>query len=175
MHVDCDAQRRDDVVVAGSQGYSGTLAVPRPKEPASSSKHHRGLRTVRIERNARGGSMFSKKPVRRVSHAWAKEDLEVSGNEPTLVGREQQNELVNAPVFSLVEREQSNLHKLQNRALIGLGLVLLEVLTIVMTVIICVANLWLEAGFAEIMVITTVPPSIGAWMFVVKWMFPTKE
>jgi hypothetical protein len=120
--------------------------------------------------------MFEKKkPGRRVSHAWAKEDLEVSGNEPTLVGREQQNEMPNKPLLLFAEREQSNLHKLQNRALIGLGLVLLEVLIIVMTAIIGVAELWLEAGFAEIMVITTVPPSIGAWMFIVKWMFPTKE
>lgn len=40
--VDCGVQRRDDVVVAGSQGLCGTLAVPRRREPASFSEYHRG-------------------------------------------------------------------------------------------------------------------------------------
>jgi hypothetical protein len=175
--VNCAEQRRDDVVIAGSQDFGGNLAGASHQGNSQLSKYHRGLLRVSIEH--KGWSMIKKKPGRRVSHAWAREDLEVSGDEVTLVGREQQDEIRNDPALKLgielVRQEQNNIHKLQNRAVIGLGLVLLEVAIIVMTAIIGVAEFQLETGFAEIILITTVPPSIGAWMFIVKRMFPTTE
>lgn len=122
--------------------------------------------------------MVKKKSGRRVSHAWAKEDLEVSDIEVTLRGREPQDQIRHDPVIFDVEYarlEQCNIHKLQNRALIGLALVLLEVSIIVVTALVGVAKLWFDSGFAEIVLITTVPPSLGAWMYIVRRMFPSKE
>jgi len=78
--------------------------------------------------------MDKKKPRRRISYAWAKEDLEVSDKEVTLRGREHHDEIRNDPTITAVDeyatREQRNIHKLQNRALIGLALVLLEALIV---------------------------------------------
>lgn len=122
---------------------------------------------------------MKKKPGRRVSHAWAKEDLEVSDKEVTLRGREQQDEMRNDPMIGGVDeyatREQRNIHKLQNRALIGLALVLLEMLIIVVILVIGVAELWFSERFAELALASTIPPSLAAWMYIVKRTFHTRE
>lgn len=122
--------------------------------------------------------MNKKKPGRRVSHAWAKEDLEVSDKEVTLRGREQQDEMRNDPMIGGVEyatREQHNIHKLQNRALIGLALVVLEMLIIVVILVVGVAELWFSERFAELALASTIPPSLAAWMHIVKRAFPARE
>jgi hypothetical protein len=122
--------------------------------------------------------MNKKDPGRRVSHAWAKEDLEVSDKEVTLRGREQQDEMRNDPLIGGVEyatREQNNIHKLQNRALIGLALVLLEMLIIFVILVIGVAELWFSERFVEFALISTISPSLAAWMYIVKRTFPARE
>jgi hypothetical protein len=96
--------------------------------------------------------MDSKKSARRVSRPWAKADLDVSGKEVTLRGREQQDEMQNDPMIIGIEyvtREQRNTHKLQNRALIGLALALLENLIIVVMLVVGVAEHWFDVRFAE--------------------------
>jgi hypothetical protein len=119
--------------------------------------------------------MNRKKAARRISPAWAKEDLEVSDKEVTLRGREQHDEMRHDPLIAAVDeyttREQRNIHKLQNRALIGLALVLLEVLIIALVLVLGVANLWFSEGFAEFALASVVPCSVTAWMYVVRRTF----
>lgn len=116
---------------------------------------------------------------RRVSHAWAKEDLEVSEEEVTLRGREEQDDMradtMIAGVDEYTKREQHHNHELQNRALIGLALVLLEVLIIVTVLAIGVAEAWFSEQFAEVALVTTVPSSVTAWMYIVRRTFPARK
>lgn len=123
--------------------------------------------------------MDKKKPERRISQPWAQEDLEVSDKEVTLRGREHQDEMRNDSMIAGVDeyatREQRNIHKLQNRALIGLALVLLEVLIIVMVLAIGVGELWFSERFAAFALVSTVPPSVTAWMYVVRRTFPVRK
>lgn len=119
--------------------------------------------------------MDRKKAARRISPAWAREDLEVSDKEVTLRGREHSDEMRNDPLITAVDeytaREQRNVHKLQNRALIGLALVLLEVLIILLVLVLGVANHWFSERFAEVALVSTVPCSVTAWMYVVRRTF----
>lgn len=122
--------------------------------------------------------MDGEKSARRVSRPWAEADLDVSGKEVTLKGREQQEEMQNDPMIIGIEyatREQRNTHKLQNRALIGLALALLENLIIFVMLIIGVAKFWFDIRFATFALAITIPPSVTAWMCILKWAFPAKE
>jgi hypothetical protein len=121
--------------------------------------------------------MDLEKPAgRRVSPAWAKEDLEVSEEEVTLRGWEERDDMrtdtVIIGVDEYAKREQYHSHELQNRALIGLGLVLLEVLIIVAVLASGVAEAWFSERFAEFVLASTVPSSVTAWMYIVRRTFP---
>lgn len=123
--------------------------------------------------------MDRRKSAWRVSRPpWVEADLDVSGKEVTLRGREQQDEMQSDPVIIGIEyatREQRNIHKLQNRALIGLALVLLENLIIIVMLVVGVAELWFDIRFAAFTLAITIPPSVAAWTYILKWAFPAKE
>jgi hypothetical protein len=69
--------------------------------------------------------MIKKKPGHRVSHAWAKEDLEISdSNEVTLRGQERQDELSNDPVIWR-RTDESFTIRIESEALLLVGMALL--------------------------------------------------
>ena len=96
-------------------------------------------------------------------------DIEYTRGEATLVGVERAEELPHEQVVS--EREQRQRHRVQDKALLGLVLLLGEVLFLGALAMLGVALQWFEWSFAIQVLMITVPPSFTAWLLVLGWAF----
>jgi hypothetical protein len=93
---------------------------------------------------------------------WTETDGEL-----TLRGEETADELGHGDVVI----EQTHRHNVQNRALLGLMILVVEVLLLAVTSLIGVAAGWFPDDFALKFLALTLTPSFGAWVIVLRWAF----
>jgi hypothetical protein len=89
--------------------------------------------------------------------------------EETLIGTTGAGELPDDPVVKLTEVFQ--LHRVQNKTLLGLLFLLVQVLVLGVLAMTGVALDWFDQGFAMQVLAITVSPSFTAWLLVVRWAF----
>ncbi len=111
--------------------------------------------------------------ARRRRQGWASpppgSDYTMSGGELTARGRERWDEL--APRQYVVPKAKVQRYRVQDRALRGLTLLLIEVLVLGTLALGGVAARWFDSPFALEVLAITLTPSFGAWLIVVRWAF----
>jgi len=95
--------------------------------------------------------------------------LGYTGRDPTLFGQEDAAELADGRLYEIADRRQR--YRVQNRALVGLLMLLLEVLGLGGLAMVGVGLHWYDQMFALEVLGITLTPSFAAWMWVIKWAF----
>jgi hypothetical protein len=98
-------------------------------------------------------------------------DLTTTDGELTLHGRERADELVSDRLVVEREREQTQLHRVQNIALLGLALLFTEALLLGGMAMAGTAAGWYSGDFALMVLAGTLAPSFGAGLIVLRWAF----
>jgi hypothetical protein len=96
-------------------------------------------------------------------------DYTETDGELTLRGRENAEELPSEAL--IVERDQTQRHNVQNRALLGLMMLLVEVLLLGSLAMTGVAAGWFPGDFALQLLAITLGSSFTAWAIVLRWAF----
>ena len=76
-----------------------------------------------------------------------------------------------APDYPYGERDQTQRHAVQNKALLGLTLLLVEVLLLGTLAMVGTAAHWFPEDFALQVLAITLAPSFSAWVIVLRWAF----
>lgn len=96
-------------------------------------------------------------------------DYTETDGELTLRGRESADDLAHDAL--IVERDQAQRHNVQNRALVGLMILLVEALLLGPLAMIGVAVGWFPQDFALQVLAITMGSSFTAWAIVLRWAF----
>jgi hypothetical protein len=111
--------------------------------------------------------------MRRRRQSWVPQpgtDLTVFGGEPTWTGRERWSELETPPHYE-IRPAKAQRFRVQDAALRGLVLLLLEAMVLGMLAMSGVAARWFDGPFALEVLAITLTPSFAAWIVVVRWAF----